>query len=76
MWESRDAYRVWWRNLRERVHLGDLGVDGRIILKCIWGGGWTALIWFMMGGRAHCCEQGNEPSGCIKYREFHYVRKR
>jgi hypothetical protein len=49
MWESRDAYRVWWRNLRERVHFGDIGVNGRIILKCIWGGGCTALIWFTMG---------------------------
>jgi hypothetical protein len=24
----------WSRNLRERDHLDDLGVDGRIILKC------------------------------------------
>jgi hypothetical protein len=23
----------WWGNLRERDHLGDLGVDGSIILK-------------------------------------------
>jgi hypothetical protein len=25
--------RFWWRHLRERDHLEDLGVDGRIILK-------------------------------------------
>jgi hypothetical protein len=25
----------WWRNLRERDHLGDRGVDGRIILRWI-----------------------------------------
>jgi len=25
----------WWENLRERDHLGDLGLDGRIILKRI-----------------------------------------
>jgi hypothetical protein len=24
---------VWWGNLRERVYLEDLGVDGRIILN-------------------------------------------
>jgi hypothetical protein len=26
--KSRDAYRVWWRNLREIDHLEDPGVDG------------------------------------------------
>jgi hypothetical protein len=25
----------WWRNLRERVHLGDPGADGTIILRWI-----------------------------------------
>jgi hypothetical protein len=35
----------WRRNLRERDHLGDSGVDGRIILRWIFRkydvGGWT-----------------------------------
>jgi hypothetical protein len=34
--ERRGVYRVcWWGNLKERDHLGDEGVDGRIILRCI-----------------------------------------
>ena len=31
--EGRGVYWVWWRNLRERDHLEDPGVDGRIIFK-------------------------------------------
>jgi hypothetical protein len=39
----------WWRNLREKYHLKDPGVDGRIILKWIfekWDGGmdWIDLF--------------------------------
>jgi len=31
---GREAYTgFWWGNLRERDHLGDPGVDGRIILR-------------------------------------------
>jgi len=37
MGEGRDVYRVWWGNRRERDHLGDPGVDGRIILRWIFG---------------------------------------
>ena len=40
----------WWESLRERDHLEDPGIDGRIILKWIFrnwdGGAWTGLILF------------------------------
>ena len=35
MGERRGLYRVWWGNLRERDHLGNPGIDGRILLRCI-----------------------------------------
>jgi hypothetical protein len=35
MGEGRGVYRVFVGNLRERDHLGDLGLDGRIILRWI-----------------------------------------
>jgi hypothetical protein len=38
-----------WGNTRERVRLGNLGVNGRIILRLIFrewdGGAWALLIW-------------------------------
>jgi hypothetical protein len=40
--DSQAFPRFWWGNLRESDHLGDPGIDGRIILKRIskkWGGG-------------------------------------
>jgi len=60
----------WWENLRERDHMEDPGVDGRIILRWMfrkWAGvAWTGLIWLRMGS----CECGNEPLGSIKCGEF------
>jgi hypothetical protein len=43
----------WWRNLREKDHLKDLGLEGRIILRWIfweWDGeAWNGLIWLRIG---------------------------
>jgi len=30
MGDRRGVYRVWWGNLKERDHLGDPGIDGKI----------------------------------------------
>ena len=35
----------WWGNLREREHLEDPGVDGRIILRRIFRKGWVGMDW-------------------------------
>jgi hypothetical protein len=50
VWGRGEVYTgFWWRNLRERDHLGDPGIDGRIILRWIvrkWdvgGVGWMKL---------------------------------
>jgi hypothetical protein len=55
----------WWGNLKVRDHLGEPSVDGRIILRWIFGkwdvGVWAGKRWLGIrtGG-------GNEPSGSIK----------
>jgi len=51
--ERRGACRVWWGHLRERNHLEDPSVEGRIILRWIvrvWDEGtWNGLIWLRKG---------------------------
>jgi hypothetical protein len=43
----------WWGNLRARDHLGDAGVDWRIILRMIFRKwdvrAWTGMIWLRIG---------------------------
>jgi len=63
---------LWKGNLKEKDHLGDLGLDGRIILRCILNiMGRTLIIRLTQDGdMAGCCEHGDEPSGSMKYGEF------
>jgi hypothetical protein len=54
VWVRGEAYTgFWWENLTERDHLGDPGIDGRIILRWIfrkWDvGAWTRLTWLRIG---------------------------
>jgi hypothetical protein len=43
----------WWGNLRERDHLEDQSIDGKIILRWIFGKwhveSWTESIWLKIG---------------------------
>jgi len=65
---------LWWGNLRERDHLEDPSVSGRLILRWIfrkwYGGTWTGLIRLKIGSCAGTCEGVDERSGCIKCGEF------
>ena len=51
--ESRGVYRVWWGNPRERDHLEEPGIGGRVILKWIFRKwdvrAWTGSSWLRMG---------------------------
>jgi hypothetical protein len=50
-WAGHVAHRregntgFWWGNLRERVNLGDLGMDGRIMLMDLQGVGCVGMDW-------------------------------
>jgi hypothetical protein len=53
MGERRGVYGFYWGNKRERDHLGDPGVDGRIILRWIFRKRhvrvWTGSTWVRIG---------------------------
>ena len=43
---------LWWENVKETGLIEDLGVYGRIILKCLcrkWEGACIGLVWYRVG---------------------------
>jgi len=73
--ESRDVHRVLVGNLREKDHLEDPDIDGKIILRWIlrkWDVGQCIVDLFGSGEgqMAGTCKRGNEPSRSIKCGEF------
>ena len=74
MRENRGAYRVLVGKPEGRKHLGDRGVDGRIILKRMlekWDGGYGLVRSVSGQGQVvGSCEYGNETSGSIKCGEI------
>jgi hypothetical protein len=65
--------KFWTENLKERDHLKDEDVNGKIILEWIVGkyGGkvWTVYNWTRIGPLARSCEH-NELSGSIESEKF------
>jgi hypothetical protein len=59
----------WWGNLRERDHLEDPGIDGRIMLRWIFRQ-FEGMYWIELAQVRHRWQTrtnyGNEPSGSIK----------
>ena len=63
------SVRFRWGNLKERDHLEDIDIDGRVTLKRILKIGWEGEDCINSDPRwgqvAGCCERGDEPSVCI-----------
>ena len=75
VWGTGKVYTGFWqRDLREIDHFEDVGIDGRIILKCTfdkWDGEtWNGLLWFMTEAGGGACECRIENSDSIKCRKF------
>jgi hypothetical protein len=54
MGEGRKVYRVWWESPKEKDHLEDQGVDGRMgskwtLGKLVGGGVWSGFTWLRIG---------------------------
>ena len=64
---------LWWETWRKK-HSEDLGVDGRMTLKCTLNKQdlreWADFIWLRIGTNCGLFWHGNEPSSSIKCNEF------
>ena len=71
MWGRVEVYTgLWWGNLKERDHLEDPGVDGRMDLQEV---GCEVIDWIDLAQGtqvADSCKCGNEPSDYIKCRVY------
>ena len=54
-------------DLRKGDHLAEPGIDGRVILGCIFWKGCSGMDWFELAG---ACECGNESLDSIKCGKF------
>ena len=65
---------LWWGNGKERNHLEDLGMDGRVMLKWILRNVMVMRVLNLAGsGQGQvlgCCEHGYEPWSSIKCGNF------
>jgi hypothetical protein len=46
----------WWGNLRKRCHLGDLGLDGSVILKGILNKSMGQMVWIDLAQDRYKCQ--------------------
>jgi hypothetical protein len=66
MGEMRNAYKIWWENLKGRDRIEELGGDGETILNWIF----EEYVGSGQGTASGFREHGNEPWGFIKGGEF------
>jgi len=64
----------WWGRVKGRVHMQDLGINGRIaltwIIRKVDERLWTGFISLVIVKVVGCCERGNEHSGSIGCEEL------
>ena len=75
MWhvlERRETYRDFWlENLKEKGRFEDLGIDGKMLLKCIFKIGWEVVDWIQDKNRFRgVVNTPIKPLGSVKCGEF------